>query len=339
VKSVTVAPAFIKAMLEGAVSKGYNAEEILEAQGIPVQTLYNERLRVSSEDFARLSQSLTVLLRDETMGLLAEPQKMGTFKLLARASIGSRTLAESLRQWKDGINLLAGSISGYTQFTDDIGTYAIDAQLASSTTTSYIIESSLCALHRTHCWLAGDFIPIQQVQLRTPMPSYASEYRYMFFGAPVLFDQTRNAISFPRESLLLEPQRNMDDLDELLRRPQESILTQARHSTSVSIKLREWMERSFRQGANNPQLPLAAIHFGTTPQTLRRRLKTEGYSFQQLKEDTRRDLAFHLITNKHLKIEAVAFELGFTEASNFIRAFKGWTGMTPLAYRNLRRHG
>ena len=338
-KSVTVAPAFIKAMLEGAVSKGYNAEQILEAQGIPVQTLYDDRLRVSSVDFARLSQSLTTLLRDETLGLLAEPQKIGTFRLLARASIGSRSLAESLRQWKDGINLLAGSISGYTQFTDDIGTYALDCQLASTTSTSYIVESSLCTLHRMHCWLAEDFIPIQQVQLRTPMPSYASEYRYMFFGAPVLFDQARDAISFPRDALLLEPQRNMDDLDSLLRSPHESLLTQARHSSSMSIKLREWMERCFRQGANKPQLPQAAIHFGTTPQTLRRRLKAEGYSFQQLKEDTRRDLAFHLIANKQLKIELVAFELGFTEASNFIRAFKGWAGMTPLAYRNLRRHG
>ena len=34
-------------------------------------------------------------------------------------------------------------------------------------------------------------------------------------------------------------------------------------------------------------------------------------------------------------MEAMAFELGFSERAAFIRAFKRWTGLTPLAYRKL----
>jgi len=95
------------------------------------------------------------------------------------------------------------------------------------------------------------------------------------------------------------------------------------------------MENLFREGHNKPQIEQAAEYAGLTQQTLRRRLKKEGYSFQSLKDDTRRDMAIFFINKKEQSIEAIAFRLGFSEASTFIRAFKKWTGLTPLAYRKL----
>ena len=99
--------------------------------------------------------------------------------------------------------------------------------------------------------------------------------------------------------------------------------------------MRIWMENLFREGNSNPLLDQAAEHMNLTEQTLRRYLHKEGYSFQQLKDDTRRDMAMFFIDRKEQSIEDIAFRLGFSEASTFIRAFKKWTGLTPLAYRKL----
>jgi len=96
------------------------------------------------------------------------------------------------------------------------------------------------------------------------------------------------------------------------------------------------MENLFRDGHHNPLLSQAAEHIDLTEQTLRRYLNKEGYTFQQLKDDTRRDIAINFIEKKEHSIEEIAFRLGFSEASTFIRAFKKWTGLTPLAYRKLR---
>ena len=59
---------------------------------------------------------------------------------------------------------------------------------------------------------------------------------------------------------------------------------------------------------------------------------TQLYS-QILQDDTRRDMAILFINRNEQSMEEIAFRLGFSEASTFIRAFKKWTVLTPLAYR------
>jgi AraC-like DNA-binding protein len=82
-----------------------------------------------------------------------------------------------------------------------------------------------------------------------------------------------------------------------------------------------------------PELTAVATLFELHPQTLRRRLSAEGTTFKQLKSDIRRDTALHFLSKGAISIEEVAHRAGFSEASAFIRAFKGWTGLTPYAYR------
>lgn len=71
----------------------------------------------------------------------------------------------------------------------------------------------------------------------------------------------------------------------------------------------------------------------TSPQTLRRHLREEGSSFQELKDHLRRDLAIYYLGRNEMTIEIIAEQLGFSEPSAFHRAFKKWTGLTPGAYR------
>ena len=97
------------------------------------------------------------------------------------------------------------------------------------------------------------------------------------------------------------------------------------------------MENVIREGLSHPTMDQAAEHLGLTEQTLRRHLNREGYTFQQLKDDTRRDMAMFFIDKKEQSIENIGFRLGFSEASTFIRAFKKWTGLTPLSYGKLTK--
>jgi AraC-like DNA-binding protein len=66
---------------------------------------------------------------------------------------------------------------------------------------------------------------------------------------------------------------------------------------------------------------------------LRRRLKQENTSFQEIKDLLRRDLAIYFLGRPELPVNEIAHRVGFTEASTFHRAFKKWTGVTPGAYR------
>lgn len=334
-QDVTISPIFVKNALQGAIRKGYNAEEILRAQGLPTQILSSPKLRISTTDFAELSRTLTELLRDETLGLLAKPSQIGNFNLLARACISSRNIKESLAICRNYSNWTDDSISAFTLFDENGGCFAVDVDKAEDINNNYILESLLTLCHRFHCWLAGDFIPIERVELSYSEDEISDEHRFIFYGAPIHYNQKRNAIYFSPKTLALENQRNREDLRELFIRPHTRLLTQPKQTKSVSVKVRFWMEKLFREGGGLPQLKEASIYMEMSEQTLRRRLKEDAYSFNKLKEETRRDVAIYYIKQSSLSVEEIGFRLGFSEASTFIRAFKKWTELTPLAYRKL----
>ena len=127
--------------------------------------------------------------------------------------------------------------------------------------------------------------------------------------------------------------QNRASLEEWLREPHLRLVTHSRQSSSPSVKVRLWLEKVFKEEQGSPHLSAAAASMGLSPQTLRRHLKKEGYSFQKLKEDARRDMAIHFINLRQHSVEEIAFKLGFSEASTFIRAFKKWTGVSPDQYR------
>jgi len=62
---------------------------------------------------------------------------------------------------------------------------------------------------------------------------------------------------------------------------------------------------------------------------LQRELKSEGTSYREILESIRRSLV-----EQHLKDGAytqaqIAFMTGFADQSNFARAFRRWTGVSP----------
>jgi len=82
-----------------------------------------------------------------------------------------------------------------------------------------------------------------------------------------------------------------------------------------------------------PSLEVAArlLHLG--PRTLHRRLVEEGTSFREVLEDVRHHLAIEHLKIEKLSLQEIAYTLGYTDFSNFRRAFRRWEGMPPAAYR------
>ena len=64
-----------------------------------------------------------------------------------------------------------------------------------------------------------------------------------------------------------------------------------------------------------------------------KKLKQAGTSYQEVLDRTRNELAQHHLSSG-VSVDEVAYLLGFTDTSNFIRAFKRWTGTTPRAFRD-----
>ena len=97
--------------------------------------------------------------------------------------------------------------------------------------------------------------------------------------------------------------------------------------------VRETRQAIARDPAGCASLPAAADELGVNARTLQRRLADAGLSFSELLADVRHALARDLLRNPELTIAEVAELLGYSEAGNFRRAFRQWSGSTPSAYR------
>ena len=76
-----------------------------------------------------------------------------------------------------------------------------------------------------------------------------------------------------------------------------------------------------------------ASQLNMSPNLMWRRLKKEGSSFLDIRDQVKRDWALSLLGDRSNTVEKVASQLRFSDTSAFRKAFKKWTGMQPVQYR------
>ena len=76
-----------------------------------------------------------------------------------------------------------------------------------------------------------------------------------------------------------------------------------------------------------------AMRLSVGRRTLQRWLKEEGTSFREVKARFIEARARTLLAESDLDTDVIAASLGYDEPKSFIRAFRGWTGLTPHAFR------
>jgi AraC-like DNA-binding protein len=91
----------------------------------------------------------------------------------------------------------------------------------------------------------------------------------------------------------------------------------------------------------NPDASLEALARAQhlSPRTLKRKLADEGTTFTVIRSELLRQRALLLLDDRRLSVGEIAARLGYTELPNFTRAFRKWTGMTPVGYRDRDRQG
>ncbi len=320
-------------MLEGAVDAGCDITRLLINAGLSDALLNEPKSRITTQKFGDLSRSLIAEMQDVTMGLLDKPMKVDSFKVLTYYLLHSTNLMEAFRAYVEYMNLFDNSFQHEFHEAHDRYVYRLNRMPDSMVENSFVVEYFLVTLHRICCWLSGKRIPIEKVELDYETPTYHEEYRHLFLGAPVFFEQNTCSMSFQAKHLDVLCRQDLEALKQLLRDAPISLLTQTLTSNDIPSTIRHWMENELLSKGLSPDLNDASRYLNMNSQTLRRRLKAEGTSYHEIKQQVRRDAAINLLNNDASRIEDIAYQVGFSEPSTFIRAFKGWTGLTPLAYK------
>lgn len=102
-------------------------------------------------------------------------------------------------------------------------------------------------------------------------------------------------------------------------------------SPDVVGRVREAIEAELRGG--NPKIESVARRLAMSPRTLQRRLRDQGVLFNDLLDAMRFRAAKSYLAQRDIASREVAYLLGFAEQSSFNRAFKRWSGQTPVEFR------
>ncbi|WP_439106364.1 AraC family transcriptional regulator [Congregibacter sp.] len=324
---VSVSVHFARAILKHCLDAGIDTQSLLRRQRIPPRLLLEPQARISVQQLADLQTSAMQALGDESLGYADQSVPLGTWDMMCHAVITTQTLGQALHRYCRFFEIMGGGMPVKLVIDED----ASRIELAPSASAHGAYFSELCLLntHRFACWLVQEELPLREVHFQHPPSTRAFDYRLMFMGNPVSFEQADTSLIFGTSLLDKPVMQTPESLRRYLRHPVLTMLT-----TSYDFS---WTARVRAQLRQNllfmPELPDVAASLDLHPQTLRRRLAAEGNTFKQIKSDIRRDTALHFLGKRALSVEEVAHRAGFSEASAFIRAFKGWTGLTPYAYR------
>jgi AraC-like DNA-binding protein len=125
--------------------------------------------------------------------------------------------------------------------------------------------------------------------------------------------------------------QNALSLSKFLRSSLKELMDGDIENASLNAQIRSIISKDY--GNNFPDFSVVCDKLNMTPQTLRRRLKEEHTSYQEIKDNIRKDASVFYLSKPELTIDEIAMLMGFSEASSFHRAFKKWTGKTPSVFR------
>ena len=196
----------------------------------------------------------------------------------------------------------------------------------------YFIEFMLVTSHRYFCWLVGKRIPFIETNFSYDKPDHADFYNSLFPGKRT-FSSKKTGFIFDAKYLTLPLIRSLSDAKEFLVNAPADLMVIPACDESYATKIKIILLDMQRKGEGLLDLNRVSNSLVLSPQTLSRKLRAENTSFQQVKDAFRRDLAIDKLMQESLSIEEIAQQLGFIETTSFSRAFKQWTGVSPVVYR------
>lgn len=184
--------------------------------------------------------------------------------------------------------------------------------------------------------MAGAPLPVLAVELAYPAPADAAPYRRLFGVAP-RFEAAGNALVLPRDALLAPVPSADPALSRIVTEHAERLLGQRREAAEDALLPRLRRLILERLGEGEVRLGDVARRLCMSERSLQRALQAEGTRFNALVDAVRKQAALDFMADSRMALGEIAYLLGFSEPSAFHRAFRRWTGTTPLAMRQARR--
>ncbi|MEM1155904.1 MAG: AraC family transcriptional regulator ligand-binding domain-containing protein [Pseudomonadota bacterium] len=163
-----------------------------------------------------------------------------------------------------------------------------------------------------------------------PAPEDKAEF-IRYFGPHLLFDQASNYIDV-EEAIFDTPISDADpNLLVILKRQADQLLDQLEDSPDLVRSVQLLIVAGL--GHEHLNTKNIASKVNMSERNFRRHLSEANTSFREIKDNTLLMVAKKALLESDASVTKIAIDLGYSEASAFVRVFKRLVGVSPLQYR------
>ena len=331
----TLSVASINLILFAARQRGADADVLARAVGISPEQLRDPDGRVLIRQVQALWREVIAATGDSNISLqLGEMVNPVTIGVLAYVMMHCPTLGgafEKLCQYQD-IVCEGVRTTGELVQTNSGKQFLLTLQITSADIIypHHVLNSEVSIYLSAMRALTGHHIAAKEIHFAYPRPVDTREHERVFAPARLLFDAPETVMVLDAALLDLPVLNASPTLFVMFEKHATDILNKLK-SPSLSTRVKSEIVTIMK--GEEPTLATVADRLAMGIRTLQLHLKEAGTSYQQLLDETRKDLAVSHLREPNLSTTDIAYLLGFAEPSVFFRSFKKWTGQTPGAYR------
>ena len=322
--------AYLKDLVELATRWNVEPSELLRGLPVTQKDLANPATRVPVRVCEAIVARAHALTHEPALAVHVGTQmRLSSHGFLGFAAMTASTMREAIDLATRFASTRTSALSLSLYVEGDTAAITLDERTPLGELREFIVIALAVGLWRLGESLTGRLLD-GVVECAFPEPAYI---KGMPHAGRVRFNCPNHRIVFPAEALAL-PLVTADPVAlELAREQCERELAQI-----VDAGLPARVRGALATTGDAPRsLIEIAKELRMSPRTLKRKLAEHDTTFTQIRDDLRRQRALLLLDNRQLTISDIAAKLGYSELPNFTRAFRKWTGQTPLAYRDRSR--
>ena len=321
--------AYAFAIASSLEQQGVDAQALFKACHVPLQTTTDPMLRLTNVEISRLFKASVEATGDPTFGLLVgQNMHPGNLHALGYALMASTSLRD-----------YAQRLSNYYKIVSQSANIQVEETADEFRIVTVVEAQDICwETHDAFCALLvrfirfiynPDFNPLR-VELMRPEPSgniapYTDYFKcdIRFSSPDVVFAIDPGLIdkALPGASRELAQMHDQTTMQYLKRMEKQDIVN----------RVRTMIVEELSSSAITKQR--VADKLCMSPRSLQMKLAAKSTSFQEILDGTRHSLALGYMDQSAISITEAAYLLGFSDVSNFTRAFKRWTGKSPREFR------
>ena len=333
----SVAAGIIRGIIEVAVARGADRAALAEAAAIDPADLVDQDKRLPLASYRALIRAGQRLAGDPALALhYGEAVDLSAVSIVGLIGQASETMMHAFVQLQRYNRLMADFDTGpgerYTLDRRGEELWLVDNRINPQEFPEHT-EIGFAQMV-TGCRQFGVDPFTTAVRVSHADPGYAGEYERIL-GAPVTFACGENAMRLEQRFLFHPIAHQPRYVFGILSEHAEALLKELDVAGTVRGQVVALLMAVLHTGAAN--MNMVADKLGMSRQTLFRRLKAEGTSFERLLDELRHQLALHYLGGDRVSVNETAYLVGFSDPAAFSRAFKRWTGSSPRATRDRAR--